>query len=324
MPGRPAPGGTGRAPGGSGRPSRPTGRAPGGRGRPSRPIGLAPGRQRPHPRRQRPRTGGSGRTPGGSGRPSRPTGRAPGGSGRTPGGSGRPRRQRPHPGRQRTAVGPRLPGPDLTGPRLPGTRRTGTGLALARLARPWLTGTRLRRTCLTGAGPARASLAGTRLALARTSLSGPAWLPGWPAAALAGATLRGAFVALVRTGLAAERAGRPPPADERSLSATSWLTVDEWLLASTPMEDSLASRVLGRDPKLFGDLIHPRVAQPDLTSLSSLERGCRLASATCSLNTRFLRRLDGGVGRRRVGHLQGSLDAAPPHRPVQAGGCPHR
>jgi hypothetical protein len=28
--------------------------------------------------------------------------------------------------------------------------------------------------------------------------------------------------------------------------------------------------------------------------------------------------LDGGVGRHRVGHLQGSLDAAPPHRHVQA------
>ena len=40
-----------------------------------------------------------------------------------------------------------------------------------------------------------------------------------------------------------------------------------------PHGGQLGEQVLGRDPKLFGDLIHPRVAQPDLTSLSSLERG---------------------------------------------------
>jgi hypothetical protein len=39
-----------------------------------------------------------------------------------------------------------------------------------------------------------------------------------------------------------------------------------------PHGGQLGKQVLGRDPKLFGDLIYPRVAQPDLTSLSSLER----------------------------------------------------
>src|SRR4029450_1972452 len=44
------------------------------------------------------------------------------------------------------------------------------------------------------------------------------------------------------------RPWRPPPTEERSLSATSCVTVEEWLLASTPMEDSLASRSLDGTP----------------------------------------------------------------------------
>jgi hypothetical protein len=54
-----------------------------------------------------------------------------------------------------------------------------------------------------------------------------------------------------------------------------------------PHGGQLGKQVLGRDPKLLGDLIHPRVAQPDLTSSSSLERECRLAGATRSLNILF-------------------------------------
>jgi hypothetical protein len=40
-----------------------------------------------------------------------------------------------------------------------------------------------------------------------------------------------------------------------------------------PHGGQLGKQVLGRDPKLLGDLIYPRVAQPDLTSSLSLERG---------------------------------------------------
>jgi hypothetical protein len=40
-----------------------------------------------------------------------------------------------------------------------------------------------------------------------------------------------------------------------------------------PHGGQLGKQVLGRDPKLLGDLIYPRVAQPDLTSSLSLEWG---------------------------------------------------
>src|SRR5829696_4762967 len=270
MPGLPAPGGAGRAPGGSGRPPGPTGRAPGGSGRPSRPTGRAPGGSGRAPGGSGLAPGGSGRTPGGSGRPSRPTGRAPGGSGRTPGGSGRaPGGRGRTPGGSGRPSGPRdrgwltgagspgsgLPGSDLAGSGLPRPTLRGSRLPSARLDRTWLALTRLsgiarlRGTCLPGGRLSLACLAG----------------------ALAGATLRGACVALVRTGLAGPR--RTAATGRRTQLVGDVLAHGRRMaLGLHPHGGQLGEQVLGRDPKLFGDLIHARVAQPDLTSLSSLER----------------------------------------------------
>src|SRR5829696_6952724 len=219
------------------------------------------GRQRPCPRRQRPHS-----------RRKRPA--------VTANGAGT-RRQRPHarrerpragwkgtnPGRERPAIGtqgPRLPRGRLTGAGSPGSGLPGSDLAGSGLPRPTLRGSRLPSARL------------DRTWLALTRLAG----------ALAGATLRGACVALVRTGLAGPR--RTAATGRRTQLVGDVLAHGRRMaLGLHPHGGQLGEQVLGRDPKLFGDLIHARVAQPDLTSLSSLERGCRLVSATRSLNTWF-------------------------------------
>jgi hypothetical protein len=88
---------------------------------------------------------------------------------------------------------PRLPGSDLPGARLtwatlPGPWLCGPRLAGTRLRRAWRGGAGLAGTCLAGTGPLRSGLPGSCLA-----------------AGLAGATLRGAGVALVLAGLASPR-----------------------------------------------------------------------------------------------------------------------
>jgi len=91
-------------------------------------------------------------------------------------------------------------------------------------------------------------------------------------AGLAGTTLRGPSVALVLPGLAG-----PPlaAATDRGAQPVGHVLRHgrRMALGLHPHGGQLGKQVLGRDPKLFGDLIYPRVAQPDLTSLSSLERG---------------------------------------------------
>ena len=193
--------------------------------------------ERPDTGRQRPRPGRKRTDPGGqrlavtADRP------------RTRGKGTDTRRQRPRPGRKRTGPGRERPavtadGPRLAGPWLP--RPALAGLARTRLTRAWLPGSalagaRLGGPCLAGPGLPR-----TRAWPARAWPDGAGWALAPLARPCAGRaspwSCRAAF------------AGRPPPADARSLSATSWVTVEEWLLASTPMEDSLASRSLDGTP----------------------------------------------------------------------------
>jgi len=91
-------------------------------------------------------------------------------------------------------------------------------------------------------------------------------------AGLAGTTLRGPSVALVLPGLAG-----PPlaAATDRGAQPVGHVLRHgrRMALGLHPHGGQLGEQVLGGDPKLLGDLIYPRVAQPDLTSLSSLERG---------------------------------------------------
>src|SRR6266545_1899001 len=157
-----------------------------------------------------------------------------------------PRRQRPHPRRQRASLaGLRLAG--LPRPRRPGLARSRlAGLPRPRLA--GLAGSRLAGAALGGLGGA----AGGRRCARRSrglSLTGLG-RPALAAAALERGTQLLGDVRRHRRGVA---------------------------LYLHPHGGQLGEQVLVRDPKLLGNFVDPRVAQPDLTSSRSLER--RLGAA---------------------------------------------
>src|SRR5215211_7307917 len=220
--------------------------------------GSGPWRQRPHPGRQGASAGRQGTHPG---RQRPPV--AADGSG--------PWRQGTHPGRQRPPVAadrPRLawlPG-TLLATGLPRAGLAGAGLPRTRLGGTRLPGTGLAGARLAGGGLVGPTLAGAGLPRLRLTATGLAGL------ALGGATLRGAWLALVLPGLARPR--RAAATDRRAQPVGHVLRHGRRMaLGLHPHGGQLGKQVLGRDPKLFGDLIHPRVAQPDLTSSLSLERG---------------------------------------------------
>ena len=301
MPGRPAPGGAGRAPGGSGRPPGPTGRAPGGSGRPSRPTGRAPG--------------GSGRAPGGAGaRPAEADEPRAAAACRRGQWAARPGEADGHP---EAAAAPQA-GADE--PRAAAACRRDPQVAAALAAqvaaarRPAAQGGPDRHPAVPGAGRHRAGpdVADRRPAARGGSARHPAARrPDWPAPGWAGRACPApdcperawpadaswpAPAPAVRACAGRSpwscrdwpvRAGRPAACRRTQLVGHVLGHRRRMALGLHPHGGQLGKQVLGRDPKLFGDLIHPRVAQPDLTSSSSLEWEGRLASATRSLNIRF-------------------------------------
>ena len=207
-------------------------------------------------------------------------------------------------------------GPDRH-PAVPGA--VGTGLAGR-----GLTDARLRQdgSCpaprLLDARLARARLGGSRLSGPGLPENGPGLPTSWPAPAPAVRVCR-ADGRPGPAGIWPVRAGRPPPADERSLSATSWVYRRRMALASTPMEDSLATQVLGRDPKLFGDLMTPagcsnQISLPRHRSSGRADRPARPARSTF----RFFSASTAALAATVSVTFRAPLDAAPPHRHVQA------
>ena len=329
MPGRPAPGGAGRAPGGSGRPPGPTGRAPGGSGLPSRPMGRAPGGSGRAPGGSGRTPGGSGRTPGGSGLPSRPMGRAPGGSGRDtqgaagarpagadepqagaacrhdpqvaaalaaqvaaarhPAARGGPGRHPAVPDAVRHRAGPgvadRRPAARGGSARRPAVRRPTGPRPAGRVApaRP--------RTARNGPGrPTRPDRRRRRNEPARGGRPGPA---GTGRSAPGGRRPPTNAACRPRPGSPSTNGSWPPPPWRTAWQAGPWTGPQALWRSHTPAGCSTRSHFL-----------------------VITRAGRRLARRLAQHSV--LQCLDGGVGRHRVGHLQGSLDAAPPYRHVQA------